>query len=83
MLYYGPHMYTPVSVYCPYMYVCLYVFCSKTLDHLMEESGCALEHPNAAKFRSYVIAGEWDQVSLMCLSVCMNVCMNVCVCVCV
>ena len=29
----------------------------------MEESGCALEHSNAAKFRSHVIEGEWDQVS--------------------
>ena len=29
----------------------------------MDESGCALEHPKAAKFRSNVIAGEWDRVS--------------------
>ena len=29
----------------------------------MEESGCALEHPSAAKFRAHVIAGEWNQVS--------------------
>ena len=36
---------------------------SKTLDQLMEESGCALEHSDAARFRSHVIEGEWDQVS--------------------
>ena len=29
----------------------------------MEESGCALEHSDAARFRSHVIEGEWDQVS--------------------
>lgn len=32
-----------------------------TLQNLMDESGCALEHPKAAKFRSHVIAGEWQQ----------------------
>ena len=31
----------------------------------MEESGCALEHPSAAKFRAHVISGKWDQVSLV------------------
>ena len=63
----GPQIYVhtclSLSIVLACMSVCMYVFCSKTLDHLMEESGCALEHPNAAKFRSYVIAGEWDQVS--------------------
>ena len=28
----------------------------------MEESGCALEHPKAARFRSHVISGEWEEV---------------------
>lgn len=37
-------------------------FCSDTLENLMEESGCALEHPKAAKFRCHVISGEWEQV---------------------
>lgn len=37
-------------------------FCSGTLESLMEESGCALEHPKAAKFRSHVLSGEWEQV---------------------
>ena len=36
--------------------------CSGTLENLMDESGCALEHPKAAKFRSHVLSGEWEQV---------------------
>ncbi len=36
---------------------------SNTLSSLVEESGCPLEHPKAATFRSRVIAGEWDLVS--------------------
>ena len=36
--------------------------CSSTLENLMDESGCALEHPKAAKFRSHVLSGEWEQV---------------------
>ena len=30
----------------------------------MGESGCPLEHPKASAFRSHVIAGEWDEVSV-------------------
>ena len=37
--------------------------CSNTLSSLVEESGCPLEHPKAASFRSHVISGEWDEVS--------------------
>lgn len=25
----------------------------------MEESGCKLEHPSAAKFREHIMAGDW------------------------
>lgn len=30
----------------------------------MQESGCRLEHPSAAKFRENVMAGDWERVSL-------------------
>lgn len=36
--------------------------CSQTVDLLMQESGCRLEHPAATKFRSHVMEGEWDKV---------------------
>ena len=29
----------------------------------MQESGCRLEHPSAAKFRESVMDGDWDRVS--------------------
>ena len=38
--------------------------CSNTLNSLVDESGCHLEHPKAATFRAHVIAGEWDQVKI-------------------
>lgn len=31
----------------------------KSADHLIEESGCVLEHPSATKFRHYVMSGDW------------------------
>lgn len=31
----------------------------KTADHLVEESGCILEHNSATKFRQYVMCGDW------------------------
>ncbi|XP_031629372.1 WD repeat-containing protein 26 homolog [Contarinia nasturtii] len=31
----------------------------KTADHLIEESGCVLEHASATKFRQYVMHGDW------------------------
>ncbi|XP_028326050.1 WD repeat-containing protein 26 isoform X1 [Gouania willdenowi] len=34
---------------------------NQTVDLLMQESGCRLEHPSATKFRSHVIEGEWDK----------------------
>uniref|UniRef100_A0A672RHU8 WD repeat-containing protein 26 n=1 Tax=Sinocyclocheilus grahami TaxID=75366 RepID=A0A672RHU8_SINGR len=37
---------------------------SQTVDLLMQESGCRLEHPSATKFRNHVMEGEWDKVSL-------------------
>lgn len=36
---------------------------SKSVDVLMQESGCRLEHPSAAKFRESVMAGDWERVS--------------------
>lgn len=35
---------------------------SQTVDLLMQESGCRLEHPSATKFRNHVMEGEWDKV---------------------
>uniref|UniRef100_A0A6Q2YF80 WD repeat-containing protein 26 n=2 Tax=Esox lucius TaxID=8010 RepID=A0A6Q2YF80_ESOLU len=34
---------------------------SQTVDLLMQESGCRLEHPSATKFRNHVMEGEWDK----------------------
>ncbi|XP_074661066.1 WD repeat-containing protein 26-like [Tubulanus polymorphus] len=33
----------------------------RTVEQLMYESGCMLEHPAAAKFRSHLMDGEWDK----------------------
>ena len=38
---------------------------SKSVDVLMQESGCRLEHPSAAKFRESVMAGDWERVSCL------------------
>lgn len=40
----------------------LYLSCSQTVDLLMQESGCRLEHPSATKFRNHVMEGDWDKV---------------------
>lgn len=37
---------------------------SQTVDLLMQESGCRLEHSSATKFRNHVMEGEWDKVGL-------------------
>uniref|UniRef100_A0A668SV39 WD repeat-containing protein 26 n=1 Tax=Oreochromis aureus TaxID=47969 RepID=A0A668SV39_OREAU len=37
---------------------------NQTVDLLMQESGCRLEHPSATKFRNHVMEGEWDKVSI-------------------
>ena len=35
---------------------------SSTLAHLVEESGCSLEHPKAAVFRGHILSGQWQEV---------------------
>lgn len=52
------------------------VVCSQTVDLLMQESGCRLDHPSATKFRKHVMEGEWDKVGsryLKCTSVLLEV----------
>ncbi|CAJ0936902.1 unnamed protein product [Ranitomeya imitator] len=34
---------------------------NQTVDLLMQESGCRLEHSSATKFRNHVMEGEWDK----------------------
>uniref|UniRef100_A0A4W5L3F1 CTLH domain-containing protein n=1 Tax=Hucho hucho TaxID=62062 RepID=A0A4W5L3F1_9TELE len=34
---------------------------NQTVDLLMQESGCRLEHPSATKFRNHVVEGAWDK----------------------
>ncbi|XP_032818606.1 WD repeat-containing protein 26-like isoform X1 [Petromyzon marinus] len=34
---------------------------SQTVDLLMQEAGCRLEHPTAARFRSHVMDGDWEK----------------------
>ncbi|CAG2106775.1 unnamed protein product, partial [Medioppia subpectinata] len=34
---------------------------NRTVDQLIQESGCRLDHPSAAKFQTYVMNGEWAQ----------------------
>lgn len=36
-------------------------FNSKSAETLMHESGCRMDHPVAAKFRSHVMNGEWGK----------------------
>ena len=44
-----------------------FILCfSKSVDVLIKESGCRLEHPSASKFRESVMVGDWERVS--CLS---------------
>ena len=40
----------------------VYFLCSQTVDLLMQESGCRLEHSSATKFRNHVMEGDWDKV---------------------
>lgn len=37
------------------------LFFSRTADLLMQESGCRLDHPAAAKFRQHVMDGDWTK----------------------
>ncbi|KAJ3606892.1 hypothetical protein NHX12_026410 [Muraenolepis orangiensis] len=34
---------------------------NQTVDLLMQESGCRLEHSSATRFRNHVVEGEWDK----------------------
>ncbi|KAJ9594415.1 hypothetical protein L9F63_014140, partial [Diploptera punctata] len=34
---------------------------NRTADLLMQESGCRLDHPAAAKFRQHVMDGDWNK----------------------
>ncbi|XP_072406560.1 WD repeat-containing protein 26 isoform X1 [Chiloscyllium punctatum] len=34
---------------------------NQTVDLLMQESGCRLEHPSATKFRNHVMEGQWEK----------------------
>ncbi|BFZ11631.1 hypothetical protein BsWGS_14670 [Bradybaena similaris] len=34
---------------------------NQTAEQLIAESGCALEHPTAARFRAHVMDGEWEK----------------------
>ncbi|XP_059838549.1 WD repeat-containing protein 26 isoform X3 [Hypanus sabinus] len=34
---------------------------NQTVDLLMQESGCCLEHSSATKFRNHVMEGEWEK----------------------
>lgn len=45
--------------------LCVSGGCSQTVDLLMQESGCRLEHSSASKFRNHVMEGEWDKVSFV------------------
>ena len=33
----------------------------RTVEQLMQESGCKLDHPSASKFQIHVMGGEWDR----------------------
>lgn len=37
-------------------------FYSRSAEVLMQESGCRLDHPAAAKFCQHVMDGEWNKV---------------------
>jgi hypothetical protein len=37
---------------------------NRTVDQLIQESGCRLDHPSAAKFQTYVMDGEWAKAEI-------------------
>lgn len=41
----------------------MYFIYSMTVDTLIQESGCEMEHPAAARFRQHILQGKWDSVS--------------------
>lgn len=51
-------------------YNAIMIVVSHTVDQLMQESGCMLEHPAAALFRKHLMDGEWDQVCNYTLNKC-------------
>ncbi|XP_051900926.1 WD repeat-containing protein 26-like [Pristis pectinata] len=34
---------------------------NQTVEQLMQETGCSLEHPSATKFRNHVTEGDWEK----------------------
>uniref|UniRef100_UPI00398E3B77 WD repeat-containing protein 26-like n=1 Tax=Pristiophorus japonicus TaxID=55135 RepID=UPI00398E3B77 len=34
---------------------------NQTVEQLMQEAGCSLEHPSATKFRNHVTEGDWEK----------------------
>jgi hypothetical protein len=40
------------------------VFFSKTVDNLIYESGCVLEHEQASNFRELIMSGKWTEVRI-------------------
>lgn len=44
----------------------MFCFFSKTVESLVSESGCALEHPKASDFRTHVLNGDWEKVGTKC-----------------
>lgn len=56
-------LFYPIKYYDYPTFLCLinnYYF-SRTADLLMQESGCRLDHPSAAKFRMHVMDGDWTK----------------------
>jgi len=39
-----------------------FFFSSKTVDILIHESGCVLEHEQASNFRELIMLGKWTEV---------------------
>ena len=39
-------------------------FDSKTVDILINESGCVLEHEQASNFRELIMSGKWTEVRI-------------------
>lgn len=42
----------------------MYYFFSKTVDILIHESGCVLEHEHASNFRELIMSGKWSEVCI-------------------
>jgi hypothetical protein len=41
----------------------MFMFFSKTVDILIHESGCVLEHEQASNFRELIMSGKWTEVN--------------------